>query len=289
MAPGFYTVVIHIPGYADLTPAQFECKVGESCGPGNLTPSANPRFTGTLTLNPESPTSTPQIRVTPPGVGTVTVRYAAGVLHWQEPGAPEDTITPGLYTVSVTLAGYGPIVDQPFNCVSGASCRLDLAMIKPTNLTVIGTAAGGDPLGARYSLTIGGATPQLTAGATANRVTFAGLTSGPPATLTDRGGGIPDHHGRSEQSAGDLRAGPNRPETCPGRCDLHGHDETHRPGAAADQGRCRERIRPAGINLGHRRPDRHASRWRDALLGCDADWRCWPADRNQRPRGTQRG
>ena len=187
--PGFYTVVIHIPGYADLTPEPFECKVGETCGPGNLTPSANPRFTGTLTLNPASPTSTPQIRVAPPGAGTVTVRYDAGALHWQEPGAPEDTITPGVYTVSVTLAGYGPIVDQPFKCEAGPSCRLDLAMIKPTNLTVIGTAAGGDPLGARFSLTVGSAAPQLTAGATANRVTFTSLTSGPPAALKIEAGG----------------------------------------------------------------------------------------------------
>ena len=94
--------------------------VGSTCGPGNLTPSANPRFTGTLTLNPASPTSTPQIRVVPPGAGTVTVRYAAGVLHWQEPGAPEDTITPGVYTVSATLAGYTLDHRSAFNCEAGA-------------------------------------------------------------------------------------------------------------------------------------------------------------------------
>jgi hypothetical protein len=189
--PGFYKVVIHIPGYADLTPAQFECAVGSTCGPGDLAPTANPRFAGTLTLNPASPNATPQIRVVPPGTGTVTVRYDAGTLHWQEPGAPEDTITPGIYTVSVTLAGYTSITNQVFNCQTGSTtCTLTLAMSRPTTLTVnLAATSGAAPSGARVRLTVGSTliSEQVAA---ATSVAFTGLSSTQTYTVTVQAGGF---------------------------------------------------------------------------------------------------
>jgi hypothetical protein len=189
--PGFYQVVIHIPGYADLTPAQFECVVGSTCGPGDLTPTANPRFAGTLTLNPPSPTSIPQIRVVTPGAGTVTVSYDAGTLHWQEPGAPEDSITPGIYTVSVTLAGYTSITNQSFNCQTGSTtCTLTLAMSRPTTLTVnLAATSGAAPSGARVRLTVGSTliSEQV---ATATSVAFTGLSPTQTYTVTVQAGGF---------------------------------------------------------------------------------------------------
>ena len=192
-----YQVRVHIPGYADATSGVFDClTAGATCGP-TIGMQSNPQFTGSLTLDPPSD-GIPKIDVKPPlGVGAVTLRYAAGVFSWQEVGQPAGIVTPGVYSVSVSLAGYGPIVDQSWDCESTANCpRLVLRMTKPTNLTVIGKAstAGGDPLGAHYVLQTVAQPPALladaTASASANSVTFPGLTAGQQVRLTVQAAGF---------------------------------------------------------------------------------------------------
>ena len=108
----------------------------------------------------------------------VTVRYDAGTLHWQEAGAPEDTITPGVYTVTATLAGYTLLVTPyAFNCEAGRHLHPDPDHVQTDHADrQSGATSGAAPTGALVRLTVGSTliSEQV---ATATSVTFTGLST----------------------------------------------------------------------------------------------------------------
>ncbi|HEY5115112.1 MAG TPA: carboxypeptidase regulatory-like domain-containing protein [Nakamurella sp.] len=165
-SPGLYTLRAALPGWATAS-AYVLCSPGANCtvvtSPTDSTPAVfllvrNPTFSGNVTMLPPPPAgTTPASAVySVAGASNVTVTAdAAGVLTWQEAGAPANLVTPGTYTITASLTGYE---SQPvtINCPAGAlSCSpAAITLSQPAQTTVTLVSTGNvAPVGAQVTLT----------------------------------------------------------------------------------------------------------------------------------------
>lgn len=187
LSPGRYTAQARRSGFTQVpATASIRCSLGEPCvyvNPATDAPVAdglklvrNRQFVGSLTVLPTGqPVPGVSFRVTPQNSNApaATVSLAGGsgpdglTLRWQEPGAPENWVTPGTYTVEVSLAGFEsravtftcapPITGIDENC---DPLRLTLQKLSTPTIVLVGVA-DRPPTGAVVELT-GGTTGTIT-------------------------------------------------------------------------------------------------------------------------------
>ena len=161
-APGNYTLQASLLGWETAT-ATVNCPLGAPCV--FVTPFTlvrNPTFVGTVTVLPTTDGTSPALATysvlsgpTPLPVISLTAN-AAGVLTWQEAGAPTNLIRPGTYRIAATLGGFE---SQPleFTCGAGpGNCPLpaplSLRRLAQPTLQLFSTGAV-PPVGATVRLT----------------------------------------------------------------------------------------------------------------------------------------
>jgi hypothetical protein len=175
LSPGRYAVAATLPGFTPSpTTAQILCPLAQDCtyvtGPNTNDPDPNgfrvirnPLFAGTLTVQPVGANiSGAAFSVTPlNGTPPVTLSAAGTTLTWQEQGAPVNLVTPGSYSVSVSLPGFesSPVT---FTCGTPATgtetCPLTLTLRQLSTQTIsiqssVFTAERETPTGATVLLT----------------------------------------------------------------------------------------------------------------------------------------
>lgn len=176
LSPGRYAVAATLPGFtpSPANGAQILCPLGQNCiyvtdansttpDPGGFRLIRNPTFAGTLAVLPTGADVTgAAFSVTPlNGTPPVTLSATGTALTWQEQGAPANLVSPGDYSVSVSLPGFesSPV---PFSCgapVTGTeTCPLTLTLrqLSTQTITVQSSVFGAEratPAGATVLVT----------------------------------------------------------------------------------------------------------------------------------------
>ncbi len=177
LSPGPYLVQATLPGFTGLPAkgAHVQCGLGQPCGyvsdtandPTSADPQLrlvrNPAFSGSVTVLPGSANIAAAVfTVTPLDVKVPAVSLSltgsGTTLSWQEQGAPANLVTPGSYSVSVSLPGFES-TPVTFTCgvpsTGTETCPLPtLSLTQQSTQTLTLASNGGlPPTGATVVLT----------------------------------------------------------------------------------------------------------------------------------------
>ncbi len=173
LSPGRYAIQAVLQGFtASPATAQILCPLGSPCtyvtGSGSTTPDPNgfrlvrnPTFTGGVTVLPAGANiSGATFSVSPlnANLPPITLSASGTTLSWQEQGAPANLVTPGSYSVSVSLPGFES-TPVTFTCgvpsTGTETCPLPtLSLTQQSTQTLTLASNGGlPPTGATVVLT----------------------------------------------------------------------------------------------------------------------------------------